>query len=218
MKNHAYVLLVVLATSCAKPDPADPELGTVKAALQDDKPTCKNGDDDVQAVTDVTAEGAPTRGPADAPVEVVFFSDFECPYCEKAEATLKQVEAERPGKVKVAFRQRPLPMHEHATLAAKASLAAERQGRFWPYHDALLQHRDALERADLARYATDLGLDRARFERDLDDPALDAKVAAEVKRATYLEVRGTPTAFINGRRLTGAQPIDAWLALVDAKK
>ena len=216
MKNHAYVLLAALATSCSKPD-AEPALGTVAAALHEEKPSCKNGDDDLPAVVDVSAEGAPTRGPKDAPVEIVFWSDFECPFCEKAEATLKQVEAERPGKVKIAFRQRPLPMHEHAMLAAKASLAAERQGRFWPYHDALLQHQSALERADLVRYATDIGLDHFRFEHDLDDPALDAKVAEEVKRATFLQVRGTPTAFINGRRLTGAQPIEAWLGLVDAK-
>ncbi|HVH44962.1 MAG TPA: thioredoxin domain-containing protein [Labilithrix sp.] len=168
-----------------------------------------------EAVLDVDIEGAPVRGRSHAPVTIVFFSDFECPYCVKAEGTLRAIEAAEPGKVKIAFRQRPLPIHPHARLAAKASLAAERQNRFWEYHDVLLRHRDALEREDLERYASELGLDRARFTRDLDDPAIEARVAADLKQAEALDVKGTPTAFVNGRRITGAQPLSTWLGLVE---
>ena len=185
---------------------AAPEAGSVKAAGPSRAP---------EEIVDVGLDGAPTRGPARAPITVVLFSDFECPYCVKAEGTLRALEAANPGKVRVAFRHRPLPMHPHARLAAKASLAAERQGRFWDYHDALLQHRSALEREELVRYAAELGLDRARFSRDLDDPEIEAKVAADEQQAERLGVKGTPTAFINGRRLVGAQPLETWMGVVD---
>src|SRR5262249_7492030 len=117
---------------------------------KDDGPT------EADPVVDVAIDGAPIRGTSRAPVTIVLFSDFECPYCVKAENTLRSLEAANPGKVRVAFRHRPLPMHEHAKLAAKASMAAERQGRFWEYHDVLVAHREALQRADLERYASDV--------------------------------------------------------------
>jgi protein-disulfide isomerase len=166
-------------------------------------------------IVDVGIEGAPLRGTARAPVTIVFFSDFECPFCVKAETTLRSVEAANPSKVRVAFRHRPLPMHAHARLASKASIAAEKQNRFWEYHDVLLAHRDALSREDLERYASQVGLNVARFNRDLDDPALDARIAADEKLADSLGVKGTPTAFVNGRRITGAQPLATWLGAVD---
>jgi protein-disulfide isomerase len=218
------------ANTVADPRPAsDPPPGSVVrqaganadvAAAPDERcanhaPKPGGSDPDEGAVFEVGVTGAPVRGRTDAPVTIVYFSDFECPYCAKGEATLREVEAALPGKVKVAFRQRPLPFHAHARLAARASIAAERQGRFWPYHDILVKHGDALERADLERYATEAGLDLARFARDLDDPETDARVAADEKDADALGVKGTPTAFINGRRLVGAEPLPAWLAAIE---
>jgi len=167
------------------------------------------------AVLDVPVDGAPARGEARAPVTIALFSDFECPYCVRAEATLRTLEAAYPGKVKVAFKHRPLPMHDHARVAAKASLAAEMQGKFWEYHDVLLAHRDALDRASLEGYAATIGLDKQRFARDLDDPRLEARVAADEAQASRLKVEGTPTAFVNGRRITGAQPIAVYRAAVE---
>lgn len=168
------------------------------------------------AIVDVPLDDAPTRGSDRAPVTIVLFGDFECPYSVKAEATLRELAKAQPNKVKIAFRHKPLPFHHHARLAAKASLAAERQGRFWQYHDVLLGHRDALERTDLERYASEVGLDVARFGRDLDDPALEARIAADERRADALDVRGTPTSFVNGRRVSGAQPMASWLAALAA--
>ncbi len=168
-----------------------------------------------EGALDVAVDDAPARGPARAPVTIALFSDFECPYCVKAEATLRALEAAYPGKVKIAFRHRPLPMHDHARAAAKASLAAEAQGRFWEYHDVLIAHRDALDRTSLEGYATALGLDVKRFARDLDDPRLEARVSADEKQAARLHVDGTPTAFVNGRRITGAQPIAVYRAAVE---
>ena len=163
----------------------------------------------------IDVAGAPLRGPANAPVTIELFSDFECPYCVKLEGTLRTLEEAYPGQIRIAFRHNPLPMHDHARVAAKASMAAERQGKFWPYHDLLLQHRDALDRASLERYATDAGLDLRRFSVDLDDPALEARLAAEERHASRLHVEGTPTAFVNGRRITGAQPLVTWRSMVD---
>lgn len=164
---------------------------------------------------DVSVQDAPIRGEARAPVTLVYFSDFECPFCVKGEQTIRDIEAANKGKVRVAFRHRPLPMHEHARLAAKASVAAERQGRFWEYHDILLQHRDALTRADLEKYAATAKLDVARFARDLDDPAVEARVAADEREADRLGVKGTPTTFVNGQKITGAQPLNVFQSAVD---
>ncbi len=150
------------------------------------------------SVVDVALDNAPARGAERAPVTIALFSDFECPYCVKAEATLRTLEAAYPGKVKVAFKHRPLPMHDHARLAAKASLAAEAQGKFWEYHDVLVAHRDALDRASLEGYATSMGLDSRRFLRDLDDPRAEARISADETQASKLHVEGTPTAFVNG--------------------
>ena len=169
--------------------------------------------DDV--VTDVAINDAPARGAMRAPVTIALFSDFECPYCVKAEATLRTIEAAYPGKVRIAFKHRPLPMHDHARLAAKASLAAEAQGRFWEYHDVLVAHRDALDRTSLEGYATAIGMDSRRFMRDIDDPRLEARVSADETQAAKLHVDGTPTAFVNGRRITGAQPIAVYRAAVE---
>ncbi|MBX3191899.1 MAG: thioredoxin domain-containing protein [Labilithrix sp.] len=167
------------------------------------------------AVVDVALAGAPVRGARTAPVTVTVFSDFECPYCVKLEATLGQLEKAYPGKVRVAFKHNPLPMHEHARLAAKAAIAADAQGRFWEYHDVLVAHRDALGRDALRQYATEAGLELARFDRDLADPRTEARLVADEKQAARLHVDGTPTTFVNGRRVVGAQPIATFRAAVD---
>jgi len=186
----------ILANAPEAPPPAS------QAAL-DEKPV------------DIRIDGAPLRGPARAPVTIAMFSDFECPFCVRLESTMKAVEAAYPGKVRVAFRHLPLPMHPHARIAAKASVAAENQGQFWAYHDVLVQHRDALDRESLRSYAREVGLDLSRFDRDLDDAKTEARVASDEAQAAALGVTGTPVAFVNGRRVSGAQPIATFRAVVD---
>ncbi|MDB5219686.1 MAG: DSBA-like thioredoxin protein, partial [Myxococcaceae bacterium] len=193
-REHVYDALMAAAPVAAAP---------VRAPAIDD------------IAVEVAVEGAPSRGSAHAPVTIALFSDFECPYCVKAEATLRALEATYPREVRVAFRHRPLPMHEHARIAAKASLAAEAQGRFWEYHDVLVAHRDALDRASLEGYARTVGLDLARFGRDIDDPRFEARISADETQAAKLHVEGTPTAFVNGRRIVGAQPIAVYRAAVE---
>jgi protein-disulfide isomerase len=164
---------------------------------------------------DVRIDGAPIRGFARAPVTVVVFADFECPFCTRIQPTLRDLESAYPGKVRIAFKHHPLPMHEHARMASKAALAAQAQGKFWEYQDALFAHQTALDRASLERYARDVGLDMTRFARDLDGTDLDARIAADETDARALGANGTPTVFVNGRRVTGAQPLAVFKAAVD---
>ncbi len=163
------------------------------------------------------------RGPARAPVTIVVFSDFECPFCQRTEATMRALADQYGTRVRVAWKNHPLPMHASARAAAKASLAAGEQGKFWEYHDALFAHQDALDQASLERYAGDLGLDVARFRRVMADASTEAAVAADDAEALRLGVTGTPTFFVNGRRVIGAQPLAKFqtvveLALADGRR
>jgi protein-disulfide isomerase len=177
-----------------------------------------HANDDASAdsqVVDVELGAAPSRGPAAAPVTLVVFTDFECPFCKKAEETVRAMEKAYSGKLKIVYKSAPLPFHEHARLAAKAALAANRQGKFFEYRDALFEHQDALDRDALVGYAAALGLDVERFRADLDDKALDAAIDADGAQVEKLAVKGTPTFFVNGRRVIGAQPEGVFRATID---
>ncbi|HEY8087137.1 MAG TPA: thioredoxin domain-containing protein [Polyangiaceae bacterium] len=195
------------------------------AEPQGDVPGCGQncndapGDHPTPAVADtvdvVPVAGSPSRGPDDAPITIVAFSDFECPYCARATATLHAIESAHPGSVRIVFKNRPLPMHAHARDAAIAALAAGRQGRFWDFHDRVFARTGVtLDHAGLQKVAADLGLDVAQFSRDLQDPALAAQVARDDADADALAVKGTPTFFVNGRRVVGAQPATAFEAAI----
>jgi protein-disulfide isomerase len=157
---------------------------------------------------------SPMRGSKTAKVTIVEWSDFECPFCERGFAVVKKVEQAYGGNVRLVFRHQPLPMHEHARPAAEASMAAHEQGKFWEYHDKLFAHQQALDRASLDKYAAELGLDMAKFKAALDSKKFDAQIAADATEATSAGVDGTPTFFINGRRLVGAQPIEQFKAII----
>jgi Na+/H+ antiporter NhaA len=144
------------------------------------------------------------RGSGQAPVTVVEYGDFECPYCGQAEPAVRQLLAEYGDEICYVWRHLPLTdVHPHAQLAAEASEAAAAQGKFWEMHDMLLDHQDALENPDLARYAAGLGLDTERFASDLRNHAGAARIAQNVDSADLSRVAGTPTFFINGRRHHG---------------
>jgi protein-disulfide isomerase len=147
----------------------------------------------------IPVEGSPSMGPSTAPITIVEFSDFECPFCSRVGGPLKQVVKHYDGKVQLVFKQFPLNFHKNAQLAAEASLAAAEQGRFWEMHDALFQNHKALSRPDIEAFAEGLGLDMTRFRNALDTKAFREQVAADVKLGQKVGVRGTPTVFINGR-------------------
>ena len=148
------------------------------------------------------------RGPADAPLTLVEYGDFECPFCARATGVARELREQLGDDLRYVFRHLPLhDVHEHAELAARASVAADRQGRFWDLHDLLFRHQDELELEDLVGYAGHLGLDVEQFVRDLDREDVHARVRADVASAEASGARGTPTFFVNGRRHVG--PFDA---------
>jgi protein-disulfide isomerase len=159
--------------------------------------------------------GGPGRGPSKAKVTIVEFSDFQCPFCGRVNATLDQLLHDYPNDVRILFRHNPLPFHDNAGPAAEAAVAAEKQGRFWEMHDKLFADQGDLDRPSLERYAGQLGLDLAAFRAALDSRAGKARVDEDLALGQQLGVRGTPTFFIDGRPLTGAQPIAAFKQLID---
>jgi Na+/H+ antiporter NhaA len=158
------------------------------------------------------------RGPADAPVTVVEYGDFECPYCGQAEPVVRELLAGH-GDVRYIWRHLPLTdVHPHAEMAARAAEAAAVQGAFWSMHDLLLNHQDALRLPDLISYAGELGLDVEQFREDLRRGAGADRIADDVDSADRSSVSGTPSFFINGRRHYGAYDIATLSAAVRAAK
>ena len=160
---------------------------------------------------------APVKGPAGAKVTVVAFSDFQCPFCSRAVPVMKQIEDEYKGKVKIAFKQLPLPFHDKAHLAAEAALAANEQGKFWQMHDKLFANQQALDRPNLEKYAEELGLNMTKFKAALDSGKFKDKVDSDAKEGAAVGATGTPTFFINGTKVVGAQPFDAFKTVIDTE-
>ncbi len=166
-------------------------------------------------VQKVDVGNAPVKGQKNAPITIVAFSDFECPFCSRVVPTLKQLEDQYGAKIKVAFKNQPLPFHANAKPAAAAALAAHEQGKFWEYHDKLFANQRALDRASLEKYAQELGLNMDKFKAALDQGKFNAQIEADMAQASSLGANGTPTFFINGRTLIGAQPVDAFKRVID---
>ena len=165
---------------------------------------------------DVDPERDHVRGPVDAPVTLLEYGDFECPYCGLAETVVREVLGDF-ADVRYVWRHLPLnDVHAHAQQAAEAAEAAEAQGAFWPMYDLLLGHQGALRHMDLLGYAEQLGLDVGRFSRDLDEHTTAGRVAADVDSADLSGVSGTPTFFVNGRRHHGAYDVESLSAAVRA--
>jgi protein-disulfide isomerase len=152
---------------------------------------------------------APSRGPAQAPVTVVEFSDFECPFCGRVEPTLERLVTDYGQQVRLVYRQFPLTsIHRNAQKAAEASLCAADQGKFWEYHDLLFQDQQKLAVAELKEKAQRLGLDAPRFAACLDGGTQAERVRQESETGSRAGVSGTPALFVNGRLISGAVPYE----------
>jgi protein-disulfide isomerase len=170
----------------------------------------------VRVAVDLGNVAGVTRGPADALVTIVEYSDFECPFCARVEPTLDRLLDEYKGRVRLVWKDFPLAFHDNATPAALAAREARAEGRFWEMHKQLFASQGALHRAGLEQAGVAAGLQPARLRAALDGEASRrAELEAEVAAASKLGVRGTPTFFINGRRLVGAQPYDRFKAVID---
>ena len=154
----------------------------------------------------VGVSGLSFLGRDDAPKTIVLFTDLECPYCKRLDARLRELTKAR-SDVRVVFRNHPLPMHPHARLAAKAAIAAASQNGLARFVEVVFAHQDALERASLVAYASQAGLDVPRFTRDLDSDETARALAADEALATKLDVNGTPSSFVEGKLVVGAQPL-----------
>ena len=163
----------------------------------------------------IAADDAPAFGPADAKAVLVEFSDFQCPYCSKAADATKQLKEKYGTKVRFVFRQFPLNFHKDAHLASQAALAANAQGKFWEYHDKLFANQKAIKRADLDKYAQELGLDVAKFKKALDEGTYKEAVDADLKIGQDASVQGTPTLFLNGARVQNATDFAAISKQID---
>ncbi len=159
----------------------------------------------------IPLEGSPSRGPETAPVVVVEFADFECPFCQKMAPELDHMWEARKDKVRFVYKFLPLTMHPHGEVAARAAIAAEMQGKFWPMHEKLFANGKHLEDADLDGYARELGLDLQRFRADMQKPAVTERIENDKKLADTLGVKGTPTIFVDGREYDPKVALDEWI-------
>jgi len=158
----------------------------------------------------------PSRGPADAAVVIVEFSDYQCPFCKRAEPTIDAVLAKYPTQVRVVYRHLPLDgLHPRARPAAIASVCAEQQGKFWEYHGKLFENQQALNDEDLDKHATELGLDQAAFKACQQNPETAQRVQRDSDAARAVGITGTPAFLINGILISGARPIDDFSKWID---
>jgi len=165
---------------------------------------------------EIATEGEPSLGPANAPVTIVEFSDFQCPYCRQAQSTLKQLMAAYEGKIKLVFRDFPLRnIHPQAQKAAEAAQCAAEQEKFWPYHDKLFAST-SLQMDDLKKFAQELGLNMEQFAPCLDSSKYAAGIEADMQAGQQAGVNATPTFFVNGYALSGAASYERFKELVDA--
>lgn len=162
---------------------------------------------------------SPVKGPKDAKVTIIEFSDFECPFCKRGNDTMAEVAKLYPKDVKIVFKNLPLPGHANAEPAAKAALAANNQGKFWEFQDALFNNQRNLNDAKYVEIATELKLDLEKFNKDRASAEIAAQVAADAEIAKKHGITGTPAFFVNGVAVKGAYPvghfkmiIDRWLA------
>jgi protein-disulfide isomerase len=160
-------------------------------------------------------QGVPAVGPADAPVTIVEWSDYQCPFCKRAFPTVEAVLNEYKDKVRYIHLDYPLPFHQQAMPAAVAVHCAEDQGKFWEYNNNLYQAPGDLSKTDLTKRAADLGLDGAAFEACMAANKHEVLVKTNFDEGAAVGVTGTPAFFINGRMLVGAQPIDQFRAIIN---
>jgi len=167
-----------------------------------------------RAVVAIT-EGTPSRGPASAPIVLVEYTDYQCPYCSRAQPTIAAVMERYDGQIRHVFKNLPLPMHQQAQLAGEAALCAQDQDKFWEFHDWLFANQRTMNRESMIAEAGELGMNADLFTACISDGTYQERVDADMKEARGFGITGTPGFMINGRVLTGAQPLEAFETIID---
>ena len=169
---------------------------------------------DYNKVHNIPVLNSPIRGNAKAPITVVEFSDFECPYCARLQPTLKQVLDAYPDKVRLVYKDFPLSFHKQAKNASKAALAAGEQGKYFEMHDLIFKDYNKLNEEKFKEYAVKLGLDMERFMKDFKSDKYNAQIQRDIALGQSVGVRGTPSLFMNGKRM-GARSFDAFKTSIE---
>ena len=165
---------------------------------------------------EVSTDGAPTKGPASAPITIVEFSDFHCPFCKRVLPTLDQISQRYGDRVRLVFRDYPIEaLHPGAGRAHVAARCANEQGKFWQFHDLLFEKAPRTSDSDVKSFAKQLGMDATRFDACLGSGKYDAAIRQDMEEGQRVGVTGTPAFFINGRLVTGAQPLEAFTQVID---
>jgi protein-disulfide isomerase len=168
---------------------------------------------DADRVKNVPIDGSPAKGPDAAPITLIEFADFECPFCAMEAPVLEKMWQAHQTQVRFVYKFFPLQAHPHGESAARAGIAAMNQGKFWEMHDKLFANRDHLEQADVDGYAKELGLDVAKLHTDMASQATTDRIERDKKLGDSVGVQGTPTIFINGRDYDPRQDLEDWIAL-----
>jgi protein-disulfide isomerase len=208
---------------------AGAEMASLRAALQNlpstlraaapraDRDAPARRGPDPERRYEISLADAPIRGPESAPITIVEFSDFQCPFCKRVVPTLDQIRSTYGDRVRIAFKHLPLDIHPQAIGAHVAAEAAKRQGKFWEMYERIFANQQDLAPETFTRYARELGLDVVRFQRDVASSEVRARVDADKELADSLDVTGTPGFFVNGRFLSGAQPFESFERVIDAE-
>jgi len=164
---------------------------------------------------DVVDSNNPTKGPKNAPITITEYTDFQCSFCSRGANTVHKLLKLYPDKVRLAFKNNPLGFHKQALPAAKAALAAHKQGKFWEYHDLLFKNASALNEKLFVKLAKDLKLDVDKFNNDRSSDEIAKQIEAEKAHAAMLKLTGTPSFIANGVVIKGAQPLDYFTKVVE---
>ncbi|MCG6950456.1 MAG: DsbA family protein [Acidobacteria bacterium] len=161
------------------------------------------------------AEGTPERGAKDAPIVLVEYTDYQCPFCKRVQPTITALTERYPGQIRHIFKNLPLPNHPQAQLAGEASLCAQDQGKFWEFHDWLFANQRTMNRESMVAAAVELGMDGEAFTTCVDEGTHTARVRADMTEARSFGITGTPGFLVNGRVVSGAQPIEEFEKIID---
>jgi protein-disulfide isomerase len=198
-----------------------PHIDAITAGPREDQLLVHNSNDhtvqviSIEVVHDIPIGESPVEGDPAAPVTITVFADFQCPYCRQLNPLLDQVIEKNQGKVKLVFKQFPLKMHPFALEAALASEVAAKAGKFWDFHDLLFDNQNELSHKKILDVATDLGFDRAAFEKEMTDPDNYKRIEADIEEGVKAGVRGVPSVFINGKELKH-RSLEGFQTLIDA--
>jgi protein-disulfide isomerase len=163
----------------------------------------------------IDISGSPVKGPADAKVTIVEFSDFQCPYCRRGYETMEQLAKAYPKDVKIVFKHFPLPFHNEAEPASKAAWAAQQQGKFWEYHEELFKNQDKLGAEYYVELAKSLKLDVDKFKKDMASEAAAKQIKVDTEIGQKNGIQGTPGFFVNGVAVKGAYPAEHFKGIID---